>query len=117
MKDPIATVELKAMRSTGETFPVKIELGKPYVKPNKEPYADYWSCPVAVDGLEEKLRDVDGDDSFQALTLAQYVIQMHLYFFIDAGGKFFYPGTEDLYAMAHNFPRMTLPTPEEPPVS
>ena len=117
MKDPIATIELTAVRSTGETFPVKIELGKPYLKPGEEPYFDCWACPVVIDGFEGILRDVVGDDSFHALMLAQYLIQLHLHLFVEAGGKFFYPDTEDLYPVEFTFPRVTLPTSDEPPVS
>src|SRR4051794_24140849 len=48
---------------------------------------DEWACPVAVEGLYEKLRDQHGADSFQALMLAQNLARTLLSDFVEKGGR------------------------------
>ena len=50
----------------GEVKEVNIAIGQPYQKE-----AGSWACPIQLKGLFEDLTDVNGEDSFQALMLAQ----------------------------------------------
>lgn len=50
----------------GETKEVIIRIGQPYQKEGGP-----WACPIQLEGLFEDLTDVNGEDSFQALMLAQ----------------------------------------------
>lgn len=45
---------------------VNLSIGQPYQKEDGS-----WACPIQLKGLFEDLSDVSGDDSFQALMLAQ----------------------------------------------
>jgi hypothetical protein len=61
---------------------VCISIGLPY-----QCGQDEWACPVALDGLYEKLRDQHGADSFQSsLMLAQNLARTLLTDFVEKGG-------------------------------
>ena len=48
------------------------------------------ACPVAMDGLHERLHDVHGVDSWQAMMLAVRLVKVLLGFFVDDGGKLYW---------------------------
>ena len=59
--DAIAERTLVCLKPNGERIPVTLRIGKPYRASDVD-----WACPVALDGLQSKLADIHGIDSFQA---------------------------------------------------
>jgi hypothetical protein len=78
----IAQRDLVAVKSTREEHVIEVRVGKPYQCATGE-----WACPVALNGLYANLRDQHGDDSFQALMLAQRLARNLLNGFIEDGGE------------------------------
>ena len=73
-------------------FPVYIEIGIPY-----RIRAGEWACPVAVNGLHNKLHEMHGNDSFQALMLAQNLAKTLLNAFVEDGGRLLHaPGGAEI---------------------
>jgi hypothetical protein len=66
MGDVIAERALFWVKPNGERVTVTLRIGKPYRASDVD-----WACPVAAEGLYDKLADIHGIDSFQALMLAQ----------------------------------------------
>lgn len=62
-------------------FAIDVQIGRPY-----EISANEWACPAQVDGLYSNLRDQHGEDSFQALMLAQNLARTLLAHFVEDGG-------------------------------
>jgi uncharacterized protein DUF6968 len=91
MKSPIARLELVAVRSSGDRFPLTIEIGIPYED------ADHraWRCPVSLAELDRRLPDLAGGDSFQALCIAVNFVGQRLSHFVEDGGKLFFAGDEN----------------------
>ena len=81
--DAVAERTLVCVKPNGERVPVTLRIGKPY------PASDVdWACPVALEGLERKLPDIHGVDSFQALMLAQKLLLQLMTGVIEDGGRF-----------------------------
>src|SRR6185295_3147663 len=76
----VASRNLVAIHPAQGETPLRIAIGLPYKYGENE-----WACPVALEGLYETLRD--GEDSFQALMLAQKLARMLLNDFVEKGGK------------------------------
>lgn len=66
MRTYIAERKLYLRYIDGETKEVNVSIGLPY-----QNSAGSWACPIQLQGLFEDLTDVHGEDSFQALMLAQ----------------------------------------------
>jgi len=62
-------------------FAIDVQIGRPY-----EISANEWACPARVDGLYSNLRDQHGEDSFQALMLAQNLARTLLAHFVEDSG-------------------------------
>jgi hypothetical protein len=62
----IAERMLYLKNTDGEVKEVILRIGQPYQKEDGS-----WACPIQLKGLFEDLSDVNGEDSFQALMLAQ----------------------------------------------
>jgi hypothetical protein len=83
MADTIAERALVCVKANGERVPVTLRIGRPY------PASDVdWACPVALEGLESRLPDMHGVDSFQALMLAQKLLLQLMSGVIEDGGSF-----------------------------
>jgi hypothetical protein len=78
----VASRTLVAVHPQNGELSVRIAIGMPY-----EYGPDEWACPVALDGLYDKLRDQHGADSFQSLMLAQNLAKMLLTDFVEKGWK------------------------------
>jgi len=59
---------------------VNLCIGQPYQKEDGS-----WACPIQLKGLFEDLSDVGGEDSFQALMLAQNLARTLLNAFAEKG--------------------------------
>ena len=90
MTDPIATTDLSVMLPSGERRSVTLRIGRPYRAATGE-----WRCPMALDGLQDKLPDAAGEDAIQALCLALRLLVSQLEGLVQRGGKVFYPTTDD----------------------
>jgi hypothetical protein len=66
------------------SFEIEVQVGVPYSISDSE-----WACPVGLAGLHERLRDQHGNDSWQALMLAQRLARTLLEAFVEDGGKLF----------------------------
>ena len=103
MSAQIASIEIKALRSTGESFPVQFSVGAPYR--NSESDLEEWRCPVSLQPLYSRLAHAAGADSMQALCMALSLGVDLLGKFVEDGGRLFHPdGTEFLlqsFAFGH----------------
>jgi hypothetical protein len=66
MRTYIAERKLYLKNTDEEVNEVNLSIGQPYQKEDGS-----WACPIQLKGLFEDLSDVSGEDSFQALMLAQ----------------------------------------------
>src|SRR5712691_2175872 len=83
MADAIAERALVCIKPDGKRIPVTLRIGKPYRASDVD-----WACPVALEGLQPKLGDIHGVDSFQALMLAQKLLLQLMSGVIEDGGSF-----------------------------
>ena len=51
---------------------------------------DFATGPVSIDGLHNRLPDIAGQDTFQALTLAVAFVRQMPTYFIEEGGQIFF---------------------------
>ena len=84
MDQAIAVTELIAETPDRGRFAMRVEIGRPYLKA-KNP--DVWACPVSVHPIHERLADIAGEDSFQALCLASRLVVSLLEGFVRSGGR------------------------------
>jgi len=86
----IATRCLRARRHEGDPFGIQVGIGRPVACSDQE-----WKCAVIVTGLHDRLLDQHGIDSWQALMLAQRLARQLLEYFLEDGGRLWYPESED----------------------
>jgi len=79
-----ASRKLWAECSKRGAFELEVQLGVPYQVSDSE-----WACAVGLPGLYERLRDMHGVDSWQALMLARRLAQTLLSGFVEDGGKLY----------------------------
>ena len=80
----LASRTILAIGSEGQKSEVTLRIGTPY-----EISPEEWACPVAMDGLQERLHDVHGIDAWQAIQLVQSLQAQLLGYFIQEGGKLY----------------------------
>ena len=83
--EPIAERTIYAVTKEGDGFEVRLAIGRPYRVESGD-----WACPLALDGLHERLHDIHGVDSWQAMMLAVRLIKVLLGFVIENGGKLYW---------------------------
>jgi hypothetical protein len=93
----IANLSIDAISLDGRPFTIEIEIGTPYQREHDE-----WRCPVALNGLYDRLAEAAGIDSFQALCLAISLVQELLQGFCEDGGKLLQDG-EDFSLQGYSF--------------
>jgi hypothetical protein len=81
MTELIAEEKLIAVRRSGERVEVRAGIGRPYAVS-----ADEWACPVSLAGLHDRLHDVHGTSSLQAMCLAASLLRQLLTYFVEDGG-------------------------------
>ncbi len=81
-KEWIADRHLRGVDMEQCEIDIFLRLGRPYQCGEAE-----WACPVALEGLYTSLRDQHGDDSWQALVLAQGLLLQLLTHFVEHGGQ------------------------------
>ncbi len=82
VQEIIAERDLIGINPSGSRFTIMLKIGKPYVVDG-----DQWACPVGAIGLYQKMQEVRGIDSFQALLQAIKYLQQLLEYFIEDGGR------------------------------
>lgn len=80
--DSIATLDLAEIAATGRRTSIRVEIGRPHPDPRGG-----WACPVLVDGLDGKVRDIFGEDSLQALCLGLRIVRVHLACVLERGSR------------------------------
>jgi len=80
--EPIAERTVYAVAKSGDSFQIRLLVGRPYLSDSGN-----LACPVALDGFHERLPDIRGENSWQALMLAIRLARTLLGFFIEDGGK------------------------------
>lgn len=87
MATAIATLHCFGHKCGEDRFEIKVEIGAPY-KSRKHP--ENWACAVRLEPFLDRVRDVYGVDSFQALSLAIGFVQMLLNQYCAEGGSLSY---------------------------
>ena len=77
----IAAVELVFQPAKGAKRRVRIRLGKPYQASSRD-----WACPSEMRGFEPRYPDARGASSWQALTLAIFLLRSRIDDFVETGG-------------------------------
>jgi hypothetical protein len=79
---PVASTTLLVITATSEETFVTAAIGQPYRAATGE-----WLCPVRLTGLHERLPDMAGADSLQALCMAASLVRSLLEAVVDEGGR------------------------------
>jgi hypothetical protein len=87
MDSPIASLKIIHVAADGRRIPVDVEVGQPRHNPD----GGEWFCPVLVAGIDDKIRNIRGEDSLQALCLALRSIRSLLESVIEWGGRIVHP--------------------------
>ena len=82
MKDIIAERDLAGIGPEGTKFQITLKIGRPYMVESED-----WACAVGAIGLYKRMREVHGNDSFQALMRAIKMARRLLEYFIEDGGS------------------------------
>lgn len=88
-----------AIAPDGHEFNLVIRLGQPYEASDVS-----WACPVAVEGLHNKLQDIQGIDSLQAIELAMRLAANLISGFVEDGGKLFWERGGEPVSLAESLP-------------
>lgn len=81
----IAETKFWMVTPDGKKKRLTIVLGKPYRKKG------HGACPVAIKGLYERVSDICGEDTWQALILAIKFVRLTLFLWQQKGYKFTCP--------------------------
>ena len=92
----IAKRELIGQRADGERFNIVMHLGEPYQESDVS-----WACPVGLDGIDRRLPDIRGIDSWQSLLLAISLVRSRLEHFVETGGKLYWLDQPSLEIALH----------------
>ncbi|HMD67544.1 MAG TPA: hypothetical protein VKF42_01610 [Chitinivibrionales bacterium] len=89
MKNPVTSLHLLAEQKSGVKTPVDIKIGHPYEieTPDGKKHS---ACSIDIEGLFASLPDIQGEDSFQALSLAIRFVEQQLLYFMRKGGLLYY---------------------------
>lgn len=94
MDDLIASLELVALRPDGVRKPIHVQVGRPH--PDGK---GTWACPIFTEGLDDKPRNIYGEDSMQALCLALRMVRFHLAEVLRCGSRLVYPNEDSDFAL------------------
>jgi hypothetical protein len=95
--DTIVETIVDCVSPTGERHSVTVEIGRPYKTDGP------WACPVTIRGLYDRLPDVCGEDSLQALCLAASLVRSLLTGVIENGGRLMYPHSDSAFDLNATF--------------
>src|SRR5689334_12822526 len=89
MNTVLAQRKLVGRSANGEQFDIEIQIGTPFRD------GEDWACPVSMTPLYDRLANIYGVDSFQAVSLALRLVRRLLDNFREKGGTLSYPTGED----------------------
>jgi hypothetical protein len=104
VSEPIAEEKLIAVHRSGQRVEVTARVGRPYPVGRDE-----WACPVSLAGLRERLHDVHGASSLQALCLAVSLVRQLLTYFVQDGGQLRHHDSDHAFEIAATFSRIGGP--------
>ena len=90
--------------ATGEEVLVVAELGPLYQQSD-----GVWRCPVKLAGLHNRLADIAGEDSLQALCLGASLVRHLLEDVVQKGGKVLHRSDRSEYPLEATFGRIGEP--------
>jgi hypothetical protein len=99
MDDPIAWKELIRVRLEGEQTTFRIEIGTPYLAPDRK-----WRCPVELPGLAGTLEEVVGENPLHALCSALALVRSQLRTLSDDGDRVLEPASHKEFPFDSYFP-------------
>lgn len=100
----LASRTIVAISPDGRHIQVTLRVGIPYEVSSEE-----WACPVAIEGLHERLPVIHGIDAWQAFQLAQNLQVQMLGHFVEDGGKLVWPGSLEPLGLGDIFPGFPHP--------
>jgi hypothetical protein len=109
-RELIAERTIYAVDKDSRGFEIRLMIGKPYPMDSE---LGNWACPVAMIGLHGGFPDIQGADSWQALTLAQQPLRVLVTFFVEDGGKLFWEENGVELTVEELFSGMSRKTPED----
>ena len=86
----VAEREVICERPDGKRIRASLRIGRPYRASDVD-----WACPVEAEGLFNRLADIHGIDSFQALVLAQGLLRNLMRGEIADGSTFWWANTHE----------------------
>jgi hypothetical protein len=90
LESPIAERTLDAVAADGTQFVLTLRVGAAYQSSDVS-----WSCPIEAVGIKQRLPDITGIDSWQAIQLSFRLLSDIAGHFVEQGGKLFWSGTRD----------------------
>jgi hypothetical protein len=97
----LASRTILAVRADGQATTVTLRIGTPY-----EISPEEWACPVALEGMQDRLGDVHGIDAWQAIQLVQSLQAQLLGYFVEEGGKLFCHEPPEPISLEELFPKI-----------
>ena len=104
MDNKIAERKIFSISPDGQKKLLRIAIGQPYQVDDVS-----WACPVIVDGLHKKFKDIVGIDSWQALNLAIALVRQLLGYYVEDGAELYWKeggekvSLDDLFPQLKNF--------------
>ena len=98
----IAERTIYAVAGDGRSLEIQLGIGTPYEVTEEE-----WACPVRVDGLHDKLSEMHGVDSWQALQLSCQLAARLLEGFVQDGGRLFWEKDGEQVQVADLFAKVS----------
>jgi hypothetical protein len=86
--DVVASAEILCIAPDGTEFDARVAVARPYRAPSGE-----WRYPVVMAALQERLPDMAGEDSLQALCMALSTVCVLLEHFVEQRGLILYRGS------------------------
>jgi hypothetical protein len=80
--DLVATLQLVELAPDGERKAIEVQIGRPHWDERGS-----WACPVLVTSISDKVREIHGEDSMQALCLAVQFVRSMLHSVITRGSR------------------------------
>jgi hypothetical protein len=77
----LASRTILAVKPDGQKMNVTLRIGFPYEVSTGE-----WACPLAMEGLQERVPDIHGIDAWQTVQLVQNLQAQLLGYFVQDGG-------------------------------
>lgn len=104
MAQTVAEERLVGLRPSGASVQVVAAIGLPYQVSPEE-----WACPVSLAGLHDRLHDIHGGSSLQALCLAASLLRQLLTGFVEGGGRLLYADSKEPFSISSCFSGVGLP--------